>query len=400
MSKKTLLPLLYIFYITSIFLIGQIKPLGLPINFNIIFTILLFIFCFATERKLYTDKLLNYYWLFIAFYGLSALVTGYFIDFFHFLYSSVLMAYIAYWSTIIVARNYNINTILPYNIILIGVFASIVTISQGMGIPIENQFVDALTMNKNSTDDFVYNGYDWGFALSGIYLSPVINGRYLLFFFLISLLLIKNKYNIIYIIITTIILVGIFICQQRSAFYLSLFSLSVLILKYKSKSKVFKYVYLGTIIISIMVLLPYFLDYLNTSGSRLTENSGTGREEIWPVAIDFYLSNPIFAGNRLFMEITHMTSHNLLLSAFIAGGFLGGIILSVFVIRLISKSIKTIFGKYNNYNSLVISLMIFSLIGDSMVHNFGFVQADLPMFIALALYYIFIENNNTFDNIS
>ena len=401
MLSKLLFLITYILYISSIFMIGQIKVPGLPINFNILLTLILFIFCIKIERKLYTDKLLKYYWLFIAFYGLSALLTNYFTDFFHFLYSSVLMAYVAYWSTLIIARNYKIELILPNIIVIIGVFDAIVTTSQALGLHFYiNGLVDVVSMNKELLDTLADSDYNMGVALSGIYYSPVMNGRYLLFFFLTSFLLFKNRLNSLYIFLSLIILIGIFYCQQRSAFFLSILSLIIIILNYNSKSKFLKYMFIGSVIISIIILIPKFLEYIDNSGSRLTENSGTGRENIWPIALDFILSNPLFAGNRLFMNTFNTTPHNLFLSAFIAGGVIGGTMLSILVIRLTLKSIKIICDKHKNYDLLVISLIILSLIGDSMFHNFGFVQADLPMFIGLALYNIFIENKKTFDNIS
>lgn len=395
MLKDRLFIFIYLLFIVSLFLIGQIKMPFLSININILLTVILFSICLIKERHLYNDKYLNYYWYFLFFYALSAIATGYFSHFFHFCYSSVLIAYVAYWSTQIFLKRYDYY-FPPLILVSIGMLASIVTIFQGIGMPLSHPLLDAVIMDKDQSETLSYDGFNGGFALSGIYFSPVMNGHYLLFFIFNSFLLFKRKYRLVFYVSAIIIFVGLFFCQQRSAFFISVVSLILLVwyLGRSSNSLLGLFVLL-TIIVLVIKILPTFNSIVDTTGSRLLLSSGTGRERIWPLAIDFISSNPIFCGNRLFFDTYRASPHNFFLSAIVSGGIFGGIILITLVVKLIIQSVKNIIYKNAIYSNFIISIMVLGLISDSMVHNFGLIEADYPMFMSLSLFHFFNNSENT-----
>ena len=91
-----------------------------------------------------------------------------------------------------------------------------------------------------------------GISMNGIYPSPVLNGHNLLVFFCMSLALIRKKISVVRLLPTLIIFLGIFYCQQRSAFILAIVALFIFFF-ILLKNKFLKTYHL--ILMSIFILL-------------------------------------------------------------------------------------------------------------------------------------------------
>lgn len=386
---KFVFSVLYIFSIASYFMIGQIRVMNLPINLNIISIVLLFLVCLFIEKPKF-DKWMIMYLVFLGFYAVSALVTGFFGPFFHRLYSCFFMSFVICWATSVLIRKFNSLTPLIYTVIFIAVIDVFVTVSQAYGLPIRNSFLAMLSQNTEQEEFLAAHGNALGYSISGLYVSPVINGHHLLFFFLVSLLAQYERFNSITMLFTLFIFVGIFYCQQRSAFFFSIIAFVFLFYNRIRKSK-FRILIIVLFVVAMVVVYGYLNNFIITSGSRLSQTSSGGRDVTIARSLGFLNDHLFFGGYDLCVKVASVYSHNLFLSAFIAGGLLGGVVLLVlvgdqllFIIRRIRCS--------NNLLYYIVGIMYFCVLGDSMFHNTGLVEMDFSTFIIWGVFSTIMKN--------
>ena len=385
-------PYLYSIFILSQYLIGQIYLPGLPFNILQITTILMLILCIMMEQRIPHDRCILIYFMFLLFYLLSAIITGYTETLLSSVLPQLLISFTAFWTTKILVQRY--DTLLPLIIpvIIKGVLDSVVTISQAVGTPIVSPIIVMLMQNPEVLDVATHGML--GFSVSGLFINPVFNGHNLLFCFVCSLFLFQGRYKLVGLVISTIIFVGLFFCQQRSAFYLSVLVLVLMgwkLMQNNLKTKIF------VLLISSLVifyLLPYVESYAIDSGSRILDTDMTSRKAIWTTAAAFLSDHFFLGGFDMFVQHTGKYPHNLFFSAFLAGGLIGGSIMLFLICNLLIVALKSL-KYYNKHNIciLVSACLIISLIGDSLTHNTGLVEADFSTFLAMSLCYYYNERN-------
>lgn len=383
-------PYLYGLFILSEFLIGQIKIPGSPLNILQITTIVMFSVCFVIDKKLLSNKYLVMYFIFLFFYFISATITGFTDDFFKLCFSSLLISYTVYWATKILVTNY--STLLPLIVpaVIAGVSDSIATITQALGIPINSPLFVLLMQNTEATNVVVNTGDVLGTAVCGFFLNPVLNGHALLFFYLCSLFAIRKVWYVAGIACATIILVGLFFCQQRSAFYLAVIITYFLFYKVMQSSVKTKFIVFFVSIVSFSYLLPLIEEYTLSTGSRIMHTDSSNRDVIWSQCIDFISENLMIGGYELFWTRSGYYPHNLILSSLLAGGLLGGGVAIWLVFSMVINSIKS-FKYYDKSNpSLLISgCMLWVILADSFTHNTGIVEADFATLLSMSLCYYY-----------
>ncbi len=229
------------------------------------------------------------------------------------------------------------------------------------------------------------NSNTLGFSISGLYANAVFNGHNMLFFCISALFLLYSsdkKFQLMGIVSSAIIIIGLFYCQQRGAFFISIVVWLFIIYRYFSTRVNSKLLTLFLFIILLLVLVPQIMGFLESSDSRLISDSDSGRGMLLRESINYYLEHPLFGGYAACIHQIGMPSHNLLVSAFLAGGFFGGVILLI----LIFKLLMLVFKNFRQQSVISpISLLVLGLITDSMVHNTGFVEGDPSTFLSMAL---------------
>lgn len=380
---------LYSLFVADIFLIGQIPIIG-GINLLQITIILMLLVCYFIEKRILIDRWMRWYVLFLIFYFISSVFTEYEKGFFRFLSSQLIGGYTLYYSTYVFLKHKISWGYLIYPLVVIGILDSIVTIFQAYGYPIQNPLLNYFVIDVEQENLLSSNQNLLGLSISGLYSNPVFNGHYLLFFCVCSFFLLiskKKRARYLGIISSTFILIGLFFCQQRGAFFVSLAVWMYVIYRYFSK--IFKSKYIAIILLSIMSLyaISHINGFLESSDSRLISDSDSGREMLLKGSIDYYIQHPFMGGYAECAHLLGRPSHNLFVSAFLAGGFFGGIILVCFVIKLIiiAKQQARQGGVY-----VLVSLLFLGLVLDSFVHNTGFVEGEPATFLALALL-VYIE---------
>lgn len=383
--------ILYFLFICSGFFFGQLYLPGSPLNNLQILTLMMFAICVFFDKKIQCDKYLKFYFFFICIYFVSELVTGYVSRFISFSRTFLFVGYVFYWATKILIVKYKTIKPLIVATICIGVIDSCVTISQALGLTITNPLIEALVVDESVHEYIDLHSDGMGVSLSGIYMSAVTNGHNLLFFYLISLLTTYNgnKRNL-FLIPSLVILVGMFYCQQRSPFYIALFLSSLLIARKYSFSPLKMFLMIVVLLFACIWILPIYIGYVETSGSRMLSDDDTNRFDIWSNSLLFFLDHPILGGYHSFVAKYKSYPHNILLSVLVSGGVFG----LAFFIRMIWGQIKflTFQIKIQTQNIFVLAV-VFCYIGlvlDSMSHNTGWVDGDYATFICWSMcYYLF-----------
>ena len=384
---------LYILFIVSALLYGSWQIAG-PLTMRHLFAGIMGIWCIFESKDLFFDKYLRLYFVFVFFYALSSFLTGYTIEFLHDFVGYVVVAYIAYWATMILKRKYGSLHVLVYTVIAIGLIDSIVTTSQAFHLPI---FDSLLARLRLTVDDewFVSKQVReidmMGVSIPGIFEGAVINGHFLVMSVLMSLSLQRYRVNIGGYIITAILFIGLFFCQQRAPFYLCIFLFGYIFYKtYVSgrdaPMKIVSWLVLVTIgVVSIVYLSPL----LFSTGVRYSESisiSEDARGIIYRNTIDWIIEHPL--GNLYDLKQVKMP-HNLFLNAFVYGGWIGGGLILIVLFGQLLLIAKILFKPTNpsNFFSIVLAVTYLGMTGNSMVHNISIVTGDAMTWIAWAAFY-------------
>lgn len=375
---------LYSLLMADIFLIGQIPIFG-GINLLQITIILMLFVCCSIEKKIFVDKWMMWYGCFVLFYFISSVFTGYETGFFRFLRSQLILCYTLYFSTYVLLKHNISWSHIIYPLVIIGILDSYVTILQANGYPIHNPLLNYFAKDTEQEDVLSLNQNLLGLSISGLYVNPVFNGHYLLVFCVCSLFLLFNtpkRVQCLGIILSTFILAGLFFCQQRGAFFISLAIWIYIIYRYMSSK--LKNRFIAIILFSVISIyaISHLIGFLESSDSRLINMSDPGRKILLKESFNYYMQHPLMGGYAACVHSLGHPSHNLFISAFLAGGLFGGIILVCYIIKLSIMAIKQI--RLSDLLALV-SLLFLGLLVDSFVHNTGFVEGEPATFFALAL---------------
>lgn len=218
--------------------------------------------------------------------------------------------------------------------------------------------------------------------------------------------------DVAYIIITLLGLNLLLTSASRGAFISLIITLIIFIIlnsinmKMKvNKNKKMLYVACTFLIISITIIVMYFRyndigNYLNEKYeilfSRLTENKeglleGDIRYYLYMTAIEKSISRPIFGfGMSNFMNITTKYPHNTYLDYLTAGGFLGLLIYLVFIIRILTKSLKINISKFNYLIFAIIMCNIYLAMNSATFSAIG----DKIIWVLYAILIIYINENS------
>ena len=345
-------------------------------NFTLlkVITIGMLLLCIIEDKKILFDKYLFLYALFWVIRLLSSVYDFYLDDFLERFMRAIPIAYTLYWSSIILVRKYNGLYALVFPLIILGVFNAVVTIFQSIGY----HYFDIILAQFNTANeeelDYIYrHGDRFGLSVSGICGTPVKNGHYSILFLLSSFSLLKKSFWL-WIVPFFIIILGVFFCQQRSAFVIvTAVSLFLMYLHFQNS----KYGYLLSFlfIVVVFIVAPMVLEDLQQMDTRVTDINLDTRENLYRSAFDFIGKHPFLGGYELYCHQLHKPPHNLLLSMFVAGGILGGLLLMGMIIvqyNLIWKQVK----RNKNFVFILFACIYIALMADSMFHNSGLVEGD------------------------
>lgn len=359
-----------------------------PISLRHALTIVIFVYCIAIgEFK--NDRFTKWYIVFLVFYTLSNIITGYTTEVLMKLFGTYFSVIVLYMSTKVMIQKYDGLNWIIFALLAIAVIDSVVTIGQFYNNPIAKTISEFLR-----GDDFNEDLYDYyeryedlhGRSAAGV-LGAVLNGYFLSAVCVLGLYNIKGKPGIINWALFLFLAFALFLVQERSGFYFGLLC-------------AFIYVFLALVtnkksLITIMLVLPIAVFLITRFGSSLVNLNDTryitqamdrgGREDLAAAGWSFVAHHPQ-GGIMEFHALRNRDSHNLVTNAFLFGGIFGGIAVLLVIIAQFGLIIKILYKSYQqrcySFGLIAFSLMYLDLTLNSFFHNASLVTGNVFFFIA------------------
>ena len=363
----------------------SLQTYGLPLTMRQLATIVMFVTCLITDKKIWIDKFFGIYLVFFFCFGFSSLITGHFDLYILRLVGDYFVAYVALWAVKILVMKYDGLYVLSYTLICLGLFDGAVTFCQFIGWDYLNPIVNRLGwLSYDRYADFQGEAMLLRSA-PGIFSHPTLNAHVLIPCTLISLLAIqKNK--ILGVSISILMIVFLFSTQQRTAFIITILSIIFIFVYYVRKSKhAFWLLPLLGILLAIGVYK--LLQFIMLGDFRFTELGldPTGREDIYGKASSFIKNNP-FGGLYDYIGNNEAYPHNLIYSSFIFGGWIGGLFLILVVIIQVKECMKILKGK-PSFIEMVLMLSVISMIVNGLTHNQSIVNGEIMTWTVWGAFY-------------
>ena len=347
----------------------------------------MFFTCVFVDRRIFLDDYFKIYLVFVFGFGLSSIVTGYLPPFISNLIGAYFVAYIGYWSTKLLVEKYDGLRFFVNLFVIVGLVNAIVTIGQYMYIPftqvipdilhtrMDRTFAEAVEMERNLS----------GIAVPGLIGDDVYNGYFLMVSVIISLFYQKDGIKFIYLIPWAIFCIALYMNQERAAFFLAL-GFSVFILSRIISSGQGKEIVFQKIVLYVVVLIGLFVlvDFMLSGTTRFSLGfDGTNRASIYRKAFQYINDHIIFGGLYLMLDTLKLYPHNVLINAWIYGGFMGFVAIFVMLCKQAVQVLKLCFRRLTSLgiSYLVVGLAFAAFTLNSFLHNASVVSGDIVVWL-------------------
>ena len=384
-----------VYYIALLFLLsGSTIYIG-PVTGGYFFCLMLLLLLLLNNSFTAFDKLMKLYLLFIFCFGLSSIVTGQINRFFDTFCRFYLVSFILWEATCYVIKQ-NCKAIDTIILIFLGVglLDALVTLAQmTFQASVFDPIISFLHLRQNEEMKSVMeyqlqHNSVFSYAITGIFVNAIRNGWYLAICVCLSMTYVLKYKKIILMILPSLYLLALFACQERSALFGSLLVLIYYLVKLCKVLNTYK----KSILILLFAIfavygIAFFVSFSSANDMRYTLGfDDTGRFDILQGVGDYINNNPIFPNIYDFMTQGGSEPHNLFLNAFMYGGIIS--LLCITIIFIIQT--KTCLGvalKYNDNNILVVScamaLLFFTF--NSFFHNQSVVTGEFVPWLLWAI---------------
>ena len=371
------------------------KVIAGPVTYRHLISIFLLGCCIYEGFR--SDKYLYLYYVFVFFYGVSSIATGYSADFIRSFFGTYISIITAYAATYLLIRKYSGTNLLVWTFVIIGVVNSIVTIGQFFEWSIIDDFCSYLSIDidEKYLDKVDYNDSE-GLAIPGLF-GNVDNGYFLS---AAAILTLYNKKSTFYLnlILWLVVIAASFLAQERAGFMLAItFSAFIVGDHYFSKNKTTGFFALVIGLIIIAYLIYSYMDEILSSELRYTQGfEGGGREGYMSATWNYILNNPMGGFLEYKASFYKQYPHNYFLNAFLYGGFFGGISVIVLLFLQIKRIVPYLFGKHESEFSqwaFIWGLVYIDYTLNSMVHNASIILGVMLFFIWWGAFLAYAELN-------
>ena len=192
----------------------------------------------------------------------------------------------------------------------------------------------------------------------------------------------KMGYIIIYGLVLLLIAYSLIVIQQRMAFFLFIIVLAA-VLYYKSKPL--------TVVMVGIIFVAYLLNGINVGEEqlgRLVDLDDKNRYILYSEGLEYVISHLWVGGRSEFMAAHSLSVHNVILNAFMYGGFFGAILIMIIYMRMCMKSLKIIIASFMGHSTgktsmFAYALLIYNII--SLTHNNSLLTGDPIIWVLYGL---------------
>ena len=353
-----------------------------------IFALLLIMEIVILKLKLYLDKSLLVFLLFIFFFGISCFVTGFEREFISKLYYSYFIALLGFVLVLaLLKKDASLIKYITYLILAIGAFDVVVTYSQFVFKedwyrPIEQllQFPtwDVLE-DVRDRKELKLEAMDM--TLPGILGNGVYNGYFLSVCTALSMVFVIRSKKAVYYIIPFFYLLGAFFCQQRAPLFISVFVIAMMSIRlFKEFNKGSRIVFFIFFSVGVVMAFSMLSNISELFGLRYSSTGfdSTGRDSISANTIDYIMSHPFIANAYELILVKGHMPHNFFLNAYVYGGIISFILIMYILFVQIKTFFKIIHGDVDGLNAYFYvfawAWAVFTL--NCMAHNRSIITGD------------------------
>lgn len=376
-----------IYLIISIFY--SAVPLVGPLSIRHVFTLLMLFVCF-TEGGLKLDKFLKWYLVFLFFYVLVEVVTGYAVFVISKLLGTYLASIVLYMATKIMIKKYDAGVLIIKVLVVAGIVNAFVAIAQFYGSSLADLIPEKLhiTMSEEQLDLLDREDFH-GYNVGGL-IGAVSSGYFLAATAVLALYNKKNKISIFNWAAFAVIFFALFLVQERSALAAGLICAFLFWLVFSIRNK-------NTLITSILILIAiaFIIFYLGSRYITYEEMRYTtkGVEDSKRTGYFFTALNWVFGHNPLgganaFYAQGGYYPHNIVANALLYGGVFGGTVLLTILITQLVKIANTVLSYHRGNHStllLVLCMAYLCYTMNSWFHNYSLVFGGEIIFLLWAM---------------
>lgn len=357
-----------------------------PISIRHIFILFMLVLCYV-EGGLKFDRFLKWYFVFLLFCLFSSVLTGFALTFFNKLFGTYLASIVLYLSTRIIIRKYHAQDLVIYLIISLACLNSIVAIGQFYKLPFAMAIPSLLNIVlEEDMLDYYERFEDFQGRYVGGLLGVVNSGYYLSAACVLSLCLKFKKLSFLTWVIFAINFYALYLVQQRSGFFIGIFSVSIFIILNMTGKRRSNLLY-TLLFLFVVTMIWYYGDrFFQYNEMRyftqglIDENRGLYAEKGW----EYFLNHP-FGGIYAFRAIGSHDPHSLFVNAFLYGGILGGAIILCYIfyqLVLVGKILVNSFC-WNKYSVMLLgfALAYMNYTLSSFFHNLSLVYGEIMFFM-------------------
>lgn len=371
----------YILFFISALLLGAVM-VG-PLSVRNIATVMMFVVCLK-YGAVQIDKYFRVYLIFIAFYVISCMFSGYLQDALTKCVAYYFVCFVGYQATKLLIKKYDGLNWLAYSLLLIGVLDATLTLMQSIGVPFA--FVPFESIRPKDISDGLLSYYDRTGSMSGVVLPGLVggvhNGYLLSALCALGFYRIRGKFSAINYILIGIFFMAVIAVQERSGILVGITLIIYIFMRGAgSKNK-----YITIIIFTIVCICAYPMisDMLFHENSRFTDLSFENdvRSDFLSYVQTYMSSNPM-GGIYDYEKIYGFPPHNLFLNALVYAGILGfPFFLALFFMQM-RVIIPIALKRMTTANSplIIFALMYVADTTNSLVHNSSLITGSLTLWI-------------------
>ena len=394
--------ILYVLFLIVSVMFSRSMLIG-PISLRHVLAVVMFIYCIAIGG-FKIDKFTTWYSVFLVFYTLSNIITGYTTEVLMKLFGTYFSVIVLYMATKVMIQKYDGLNWIIFTLLTIAVIDSVVTIGQYYNNPIAktiSEFIRGDDFDEELYEDFERRMAWRSIAVAGV-LGAVLNGYFLSAVCILGLYNIKGEPGIINWALFLFLAFALFLVQERSGLYFGLLC-------------AFMYVFLTSVtnkksIITIMLVLPIVLFLIVEYGSSFVNLGDTryftqalnngGRDELAAGGWAFIADHPL-GGIMEFHALGNRDSHNAVTNAFLFGGVFGGIVVLSIILAQLWAIIKILYKSYQqrrySFALIVFSLMYLDLALNSFFHNASLTTGNVLFFLVWGVIVSLLEKESNVD---
>jgi len=380
--------LVYCIYLVICLFFGVVPIFG-AITLRHAFTILMVLFCFY-EGGVKLDKFLKWYMVFLFFYVLVEVASGFSSIIFSKLLGTYLASFTLYMATKTMIKKYDAGMLIIGVLVACGVVNSVVAIAQFYGSPLAQTIPDILHIDIAEEELDMYEREDLHGSYVGGLMGIVISGYFLSATSVLALYNRKGKIKVYNWIIFAVIFFALFLVQERSGVAAGLmcaFLFLALVSVRNRKTLVTSSLVLIVAFFVITKLGPRFVSFEDT---RYVVQGMTDENRINHArsAIEWVLHNPM-GGADCYYFFGGYYPHNFFANALLYGGVYGGTVLIGIMIAQLVKIGKVFLsyskGKISSVLLVVSCVTYLCYTINSFFHNYSLVMGGEMIFLLWAM---------------